>query len=218
MWTTHPEFADASAPRWWTVSTEEGLFADRLHAGRDQDAARDPAAGRARPQQFNGRFQIPTFAEVIDLVRRKSREEDRRIGIYPGNEAPDLSPAARPPARGPAAARRCPRRAEPSRRAGVHPVLRAANLRTCAARTRCAWSSWSTDSVANRTAPSPRAAVRQAFRLDVAGDGERRRTFGFSRPRGSARDPTYADGIGPWKPYIISPSAATRTTTASAMT
>ena len=36
-----------------------------------------------RDQSFNGKFQIPTLEEIIDFVKRKSREEDRTIGIYP---------------------------------------------------------------------------------------------------------------------------------------
>jgi len=50
-----------------------------------------PAAGRAGPerdQRFNGKSQIPTLEEVIDLAKRKSREEDCRIGIYPETKHP----------------------------------------------------------------------------------------------------------------------------------
>jgi glycerophosphoryl diester phosphodiesterase len=35
-----------------------------------------------RPQQFNGRFKIPTIEEVIEFVKRKSKEKRRTIGIY----------------------------------------------------------------------------------------------------------------------------------------
>src|SRR5688500_13889202 len=41
-----------------------------------------------RDQGFNGKFQIPTLAEVIELAKRKSREEGRRIGIYPETKHP----------------------------------------------------------------------------------------------------------------------------------
>src|SRR5204862_372241 len=36
-----------------------------------------------RPQQFNGKFEIPTLEEIIGLAKRKSKEKDRPIGIYP---------------------------------------------------------------------------------------------------------------------------------------
>ncbi|HJV59634.1 MAG TPA: glycerophosphodiester phosphodiesterase [Albitalea sp.] len=36
-----------------------------------------------RDPSFNGRFEIPTIEEIIAFVKRKSAEEGRRIGIYP---------------------------------------------------------------------------------------------------------------------------------------
>jgi len=36
-----------------------------------------------RPQQFNGKFEIPTFEEIIALAKRKAVEKGRAIGIYP---------------------------------------------------------------------------------------------------------------------------------------
>src|SRR5262245_29742228 len=41
-----------------------------------------------RPQQFNGKFEIPTLEEVIELVKRKSKEKGRTIGIYPETKHP----------------------------------------------------------------------------------------------------------------------------------
>src|SRR5262245_10426312 len=43
---------------------------------------------KERDHSFDGKFQIPTLEEVIDLVNRKSREEGRRIGIYPETKHP----------------------------------------------------------------------------------------------------------------------------------
>jgi len=41
-----------------------------------------------RNQAWNGIFEIPTFQEVIDLAKRKSREKGRLIGIYPETKHP----------------------------------------------------------------------------------------------------------------------------------
>lgn len=41
-----------------------------------------------RNQFYNGRFEVPTFAEVIDLVKRKSAETGRMIGVYPETKHP----------------------------------------------------------------------------------------------------------------------------------
>jgi glycerophosphoryl diester phosphodiesterase len=41
-----------------------------------------------RPQQFNGVFEIPTLEAIIDLVKRKGKEKGRTIGIYPETKHP----------------------------------------------------------------------------------------------------------------------------------
>jgi glycerophosphoryl diester phosphodiesterase len=41
-----------------------------------------------RDKRLDGQFQIPTLEEVIDLVKRKTREKDRPIGIYPETKHP----------------------------------------------------------------------------------------------------------------------------------
>ena len=58
-----------------------------------------------RDQSFNGRFEVPTFAEVLDAARRKSAGDGRTIGVYPETKHPELLPLARPAAGGAAAAR-----------------------------------------------------------------------------------------------------------------
>jgi glycerophosphoryl diester phosphodiesterase len=41
-----------------------------------------------RPQEFNGKFKIPTFDEVLDLVRREGRKRGRAVGVYPETKHP----------------------------------------------------------------------------------------------------------------------------------
>jgi glycerophosphoryl diester phosphodiesterase len=41
-----------------------------------------------RDQSFNGRYEIPTLEEIIALVKRKSVEKGRTIGIYPETKHP----------------------------------------------------------------------------------------------------------------------------------
>jgi glycerophosphoryl diester phosphodiesterase len=43
---------------------------------------------RQRNTIYDGRFEVPTFQEVIDLSRRLSRELHRTIGIYPETKHP----------------------------------------------------------------------------------------------------------------------------------
>jgi glycerophosphoryl diester phosphodiesterase len=41
-----------------------------------------------RDPSYNGRFEVPTLAEVIDLARRGSAETGRTIGVYPETKHP----------------------------------------------------------------------------------------------------------------------------------
>jgi len=41
-----------------------------------------------RSREYNGRFAIPTFDEVLDLVALKSRQTGRDIGVYPETKSP----------------------------------------------------------------------------------------------------------------------------------
>ncbi|MGK7878904.1 MAG: glycerophosphodiester phosphodiesterase family protein [Crocosphaera sp.] len=43
---------------------------------------------RPNNKQFDGLFQIPTFKEIIDLVKIKSKQIGRHIGIYPETKHP----------------------------------------------------------------------------------------------------------------------------------
>jgi glycerophosphoryl diester phosphodiesterase len=78
----HPEFADRKTTRmvddveyndWFatdfTLAEIKTLHAIQARAGRDK--------------QYDGLFQIPTLNEVIALAKSKSKETGRSIGIYP---------------------------------------------------------------------------------------------------------------------------------------
>jgi len=45
-------------------------------------------AFKGRDSSFDGQFTIPTFAEVIELVRSTSDKVDRKVGIYPETKVP----------------------------------------------------------------------------------------------------------------------------------
>lgn len=61
--------------------TEDLTLAElRTLRARERLPHRDPS--------WNGRFPVPTFAEVLDLARRKSAETGRTIGVYPETKHP----------------------------------------------------------------------------------------------------------------------------------
>jgi glycerophosphoryl diester phosphodiesterase len=81
----HPEFKDryktkdldgVSTKGWWT----EDFTLAELKTLRARE--RLPKI-RQHNTMYNGRYEVPTFQEIIDLVKRKSQETERQIGIYP---------------------------------------------------------------------------------------------------------------------------------------
>ena len=84
---SRPEFASRRRIAVVDGVPEEGFFASdfTLAEIRQLRAVQDFAD---RPQQFNGRFEIPTFEEVIELAKRKSQEKGRPIGVYPETKHP----------------------------------------------------------------------------------------------------------------------------------
>jgi glycerophosphoryl diester phosphodiesterase len=41
-----------------------------------------------RPTEFDGKFKIPTFDEVLDLVKKEGRKRGRAVGVYPETKHP----------------------------------------------------------------------------------------------------------------------------------
>jgi glycerophosphoryl diester phosphodiesterase len=83
----HPEFASRKRIAVVDGAPEEGFFASdfTLAEIKKLRAVQDFAE---RPQQFNGKFEIPTLDEIIALAKRKSHEKGRAIGIYPETKHP----------------------------------------------------------------------------------------------------------------------------------
>jgi glycerophosphoryl diester phosphodiesterase len=86
----HPEFADRKTTKTIDGSTQTGWFTDdftlaELKTLRAKERLPDV---RQRNTLYDGRYQVPTFQEVIDLVKRLSRELHRDIGIYPETKHP----------------------------------------------------------------------------------------------------------------------------------
>lgn len=82
-----PEFASRRRTMVVDGFTEEGFFASDFTLAEIKTLRAKQAFGE-RPQQFNGKFQVPTLQEVIALVKRKTLEKGRVIGIYPETKHP----------------------------------------------------------------------------------------------------------------------------------
>ena len=158
-----------------------------------------------RPQEFNGKFKVPTFDEVIALAQRKSREVGRPIGIYPETKNPSYF-----------------------RLLGL-PL----EDKVLASLDRAGWNSRSAPVLLQSFEPGSLKYMRSkgstlrmvqlidgdsvdlktgAVTFDVPSDrpydwtlaGDKRNFDVMVTPAGLAEIKTYADGIGPWKRYIVS--------------
>ncbi len=83
----HPEFADRETTKIIDGVEESGWFADDFTLAEIKTLRAEERL-EFRDQSFNGQFEIPTLQEIIDLVKTKSAEVGRTIGIYPETKHP----------------------------------------------------------------------------------------------------------------------------------
>ena len=83
----HPEFADRRAVKKIDGREVTGWFTEDFTLAEIK-TLRAKERLPFRNQSSNGQFEVPTFAEVIALAKRKSAETGRTIGIYPETKHP----------------------------------------------------------------------------------------------------------------------------------
>jgi glycerophosphoryl diester phosphodiesterase len=203
---SRPEFASRRRTAIVDGVSEVGFFASDFTLAEIK-TLRAKQAFADRPQEFNGKFEIPTFAEVIELAKRKSREAERVVGVYPETKHPTYH-----------------------QRIGLPLEQRLLNVLT-----RAGWNYREAPVFIQSFEQSNLKALNKMTRVkliqlidanDVNPDGTLDFTPPFDRPydwtvsgdpallartfaylvtdAGLAEVATYADGIGPWKRYIVS--------------
>jgi glycerophosphoryl diester phosphodiesterase len=202
-----PQFASRKSTRLVDGASETGFFASDFTLAEIRTLRAVQAAGE-RDQGFNGRFQIPTLDEIIHLAKKKSADEGRTIGIYPETKHPTYHQQL-----GLALEDRL--LAVLQRHGWNHrgaPVFiqsfEQANLKYLRSKTSVRLVQLiDADDVAADGTITYAAPFDRPYDWAVAG---RAGTFGdLVTPAGLAEVRTYADGIGPWKPYLISSACIT---------
>ncbi|MBX9572497.1 MAG: glycerophosphodiester phosphodiesterase [Candidatus Obscuribacterales bacterium] len=81
----HKEFSNRKCKKRIDGVIEEGWFSEDFSLAelKTLRAKERMPQVRQRNTIYDGRYEIPTLQEVIDLVRRKEKALNRRIGIYP---------------------------------------------------------------------------------------------------------------------------------------
>ena len=162
--------------------------------------AKQPLADR--DQQYNGLYEIPTFEQIIALVKKQSKIQGRTVGIYPETKHPSFHENLKLPI--------------------SDKLLESLNK-----------AGWNTNhapvfiqsfEVSNLKYINSKSEVRLIQLLD-AYDVKKDGSLDMTAPNGQPYDfvisgdtrtyndlvtdagldfiKTYADGIGPWKPYIV---------------
>ncbi|MEZ0494750.1 glycerophosphodiester phosphodiesterase [Sphingomonas sp. IW22] len=87
---TRAEFTDRRATKVIDGQSHTGWFTEDFTLAELKTLRAKERLPQLRPQnaEYDGRFEIPTLAEVIALAKRRSTETGRTIGIYPETKHP----------------------------------------------------------------------------------------------------------------------------------
>ncbi|WP_414527011.1 phytase [Nodularia chucula] len=84
---SRPEFSDRLTTKIVDGVAEEGFFASDFTLAEIKTLRAIMPQG-FRPQVFNGLYEIPTLAEIIELVQQIEADTGKKIGIYPETKHP----------------------------------------------------------------------------------------------------------------------------------
>ncbi len=182
----HPEFADRQTTKTIDGITFTGWFTEDFTLAELKTLRAKERIPATRPAntRYDGRFEIPTFREVLKLRARLSRKYHRPIGIYPETKHPSYFRSLGLPLEGKLV--RLLNKFDLNRKHA--PVFvqsfETGNLRALNGRLKV-----------------PLVQLLDAPGLTPQGDT---RTYGeLATPAGLASIAEYADGVGPSKDYII---------------
>ncbi|HYW57509.1 MAG TPA: glycerophosphodiester phosphodiesterase [Polaromonas sp.] len=198
---TRPEFASRKTTRMVDGIAETGWFTtDMTLAELKTLRAKQPMA--ERDQSHNGRYAVPTLREVLDLARSESARTGRTIGVYPETKHPTYHVNA-----GLMLEDRLLRLlAEYGYTAKNSPVIvqsfEVGNLKYLRSKTQLRLVQLiDGDGVDAQGRVTLAAPSDRPYDFTVAKDS---RSFpDLLTPAGLREVKTYADGIGPWKAYLV---------------
>ena len=182
------------------IPTEDWFAGDFTLAEIKTLRARQPLS--ERDQSFNGKFQIPTLQEVIDLAKTQSQSTGRTIGIAPETKHPTFHSAIGLPLED--------RLIETLQEAGwtekdspaVIQSFETANLKYLNTRTNLRLVQLvDGDTVDANGQNSGEPPYVKPYDFVVTGDA--RTNNDLLTAEGLKEIAAYADGVSPWKPYLI---------------
>lgn len=200
---SHPEFASRKKTTQVDGETQTGWFASDFTLAEIKTLGA-LITDAERPQGNNGKFKVIAFQELIDLVKAKSAEKGRSIAVYPETKNPTYHRELGLPLEDKLIAmltaagwnsKTAPVFVQ-SFEPGSLKYMRSKGLATRMVQLIDA------DDVDLKTGQLTFAAPYDRP-YDWFKSGDMRLFSAMVTPAGLAEIKTYADGIGPWKPYIV---------------
>ena len=199
----HPEFVARKKTTQVDGETQTGWFASDFTLAEIKTLGAI-STDAERPQQYNGLYRVVTFQEIIDLVKAKSATTGRSIAVYPETKNPtyhrDLGLPLEDTLIAQIKAAGWNSKAAPiyvqSFEPGSLKYMKSKGLETKLIQLIDA------DDVDLKTGALTFAAPYDKP-YDWAKAGDTRLFSAMVTPAGLAEIKTYADGVGPWKRYII---------------
>ena len=198
-----PEFASRKKTVQVDGETQTGWFASDFTLAEIKTLG-GISTDAERPQQFNGLYKVVTFQELIDLVKLRSTQLGRTIAVYPETKNPSYHRSLGLPLEDKLIsiikAAGWNSKTSPifvqSFEPGSLKEMRAKGLNTRVVQLIDA------DDYDFKTGELTYAAPFDRP-YDWTLSGDTRLFSAMVTPAGLAEIKTYADGIGPWKPYIV---------------
>ena len=201
---TKPEFASRKKTTTVDGETQTGWFASDFTVAEIKTLGGIITSDATRPKQFDGLYKVVTFQEIVDLAIAKSKEKGRTIAVYPETKNPTYH-----------------------RDLGLPLEDKLIDIIV-----KTGWNSKTSPIYVQSFEPGSLKLMRskglnvrliqlidaddydlQTGKLTYAApfdrpydwfkSGDKRLFSDMVTPAGLAEIKTYADGIGPWKPYIV---------------
>jgi len=200
---SHPEFASRKKTTQVDGETQTGWFSSDFTLAEIKTLGA-LSTDAERPHQYDGLYKVVTFQEIIDLAKAKSVEKGRTIAVYPETKNPtwhrDLGLPLEDKLIALINAAGWNSKTAPifvqSFEPGSLKEMRAKGLNTRMVQLIDADDYDLKAGTLTYAAPYDRP-------YDWTRSGQTRLFSSMVTPAGLAEIKTYADGIGPWKPYIV---------------
>ena len=84
----HPEFADRKTEKTIDGQKVEGWFTEDFTLAELKTLRARERLPKLRSTEYDGRFEIPTFEEILTLLAEVNKDRDRLVGVYPETKHP----------------------------------------------------------------------------------------------------------------------------------